>query len=213
MAFFSHNEEEFFMETRHFPASFAMGLGHFYCSDVRKSLVTALESQDPTHGIRPRPPSEGGGVIEIISVGTHWQRPDFRHPPLCGHFASARPHSVMRSEGPVHWVLVEMPGRGRRQSRGPQSSPERKKLGDAARVASARAETGVPVAGAASSPARRGARSALAASRRRPAEVSARPLTPPPTSSTSPPRTPHPCADALQPSFAGGSETKAHCRE
>ena len=83
-------------------------------------------------------------------------------------------------------------------------------------MARARAETGVTMAGAASSPAataRRGARSALATSRRRPAEVSARPPTPPPTSSASPPRTPHPCADALQPSFAGGSETKAHCRE
>nr|XP_024425153.2 zinc finger protein 689-like isoform X3 [Desmodus rotundus] len=67
-----------------------------------------------------------------------------------------------------------MPGRGRRQSRGPQSSPERKKLGDAARVASARAETEVAIAGAASSPAGSagpGAQSALAASRRRPAEV------------------------------------------
>ena len=193
---------------------------------VISTAVTCENPWSPPGSLRsgcteycPAYPMTGGGgggrVIEVISVGTHWQRPDFRHPPLCGHFASARPHSVMRSEGPVHWVLVEMPGRGRRQSRGPQSSPERKKLGDAARVARATAETGVAMAGAASSPAATalpGAGSALA-SRRRPAEVSARPPTPPPTSSASPPRTPHPCADALQPSFAGGSETKAHWRE
>ena len=90
-------------------------------------------------------------------------------------------------------MLVETPGRGKRQSLGPQSSPERKKLGDAARVARARAEIAVAMAGAASCPAASEgprAQSALAASRKRPAEVSARPLTPPPTSSASPPRTP-----------------------
>ena len=175
--------------------------------------VSGYRAQNTAPSNRSPKDSGVGYDTKVISVGTHLQGRDFRRPPPGGQFASARIRSITRSEGPVHWVPVEMPGRGRRQSRGPQSSPERKKLGDAARVASARAETGVPVAGAASSPARRGARSALAASRRRPAEVSGRPLTPPPTSSTSPPRTPHPCADALQPSFAGGSETKAHWRE
>ncbi|XP_036914890.1 KRAB domain-containing protein ZNF747-like [Sturnira hondurensis] len=67
-----------------------------------------------------------------------------------------------------------MPGRGRRQSRGPQRSSERKKVDDAARAARARAETAVAMTEAAASPAatdRSRAHSALAASLRRPAEV------------------------------------------
>ncbi|KAM5298144.1 uncharacterized protein AAES06_004364 isoform 3-T3 [Glossophaga mutica] len=75
--------------------------------------------------------------------------------------------------------MVEMPRLGRRQSSGPQSSPERKMLRDASLVARARAEIGVAMAvvgwaGAAASPAatsRPGAQSALAASRRRQARV------------------------------------------
>ncbi|XP_037010995.2 zinc finger protein 256-like [Artibeus jamaicensis] len=67
-----------------------------------------------------------------------------------------------------------MPRRGRSQSRGLQRSSERKKADDDARVVRARAETGVAMAGAASSPtAVSGPRvqSASAASLRRPAEV------------------------------------------
>ncbi|XP_053524831.1 zinc finger protein 772-like [Artibeus jamaicensis] len=67
-----------------------------------------------------------------------------------------------------------MPGRGRRQNRGPQRSSERKKVDDAARGARARAETAVAMTEAAASPAATAqppAQSSLAASLRRPAGV------------------------------------------
>ncbi|XP_054444609.1 zinc finger protein 211-like isoform X4 [Pteronotus mesoamericanus] len=66
-----------------------------------------------------------------------------------------------------------MPGRRRRRSRGPPSTHESKKLGDAARVTRARAGTGVAMPGAASRPAAtaRRAQGPLAASLRHPAEI------------------------------------------
>ncbi|XP_035868924.1 zinc finger protein 41-like isoform X4 [Phyllostomus discolor] len=163
------------MGTWHFPVPLAVALGHFYCREVGGPLNTTLESQHTKQGTRQVYPMVEGGVIKVISVKTQLLGRDFRRPPLSGlwlqpEFTQLRAHKVQL----VPWMLVEMPGRGRRQSCGPQRSSERKKVDDIARVTRARAETAVAMTDTVASPSptsQSRAQSALAASPRRPAEV------------------------------------------
>ncbi|XP_028385564.2 zinc finger protein 530-like [Phyllostomus discolor] len=77
---------------------------------------------------------------------------NFRGSPHRRHFASAVVQLNNSSEAPHHWSLVEMRGRGRRQSGGPHRISATKKLGDAAWEVGAGAGMGAAISGAVSSP-------------------------------------------------------------